>query len=433
MASLTPGQIVDALAGNDCNRLIGTDESDQVDFKLAPYQLDENHQKWELAKDVAAFANKRGGVIVIGVECPKRVNEIVETATNIRPVRKAVVNLQQYPSVVDAWIYPRPEGVDFRWYPPDAAEESGLLLIEVPAQRRGNIPFIVRDMREPDAEFKGAIGIPRRDGARIIWETAQDIHRHITRKSSNAGGSPPAQPEIDHARTRVSTIEQQQGWEVLPVYTLQALPPEGPDILDGFYDEVRGSLNNHQRLREAGFAPWQNFDIELAEGGLIARRNDIVTWVEPSGLATHSLLIGENTYLGWYYNEHRAEGAPLIIHPIALVETTLEFFRYVYLQLRPRCGGGAWRFRIACHRLQSNRISLPRGHPTPHNPWAFIYGQPPLASSDEWEREFDEAGSSGRDAFEALQRVYALFGHPPAAIPLVTDNAVSENLLTGLP
>jgi len=46
--------------------LVGTEESDQLDFKLAPYVLDAPHQKWELAKDVAAFANRRGGVIVIG-------------------------------------------------------------------------------------------------------------------------------------------------------------------------------------------------------------------------------------------------------------------------------------------------------------------------------------------------------------------------------
>ena len=58
MPILTPGQIVDALARNEANRLVGALETEQVDFKLAPYMLTENHQKWELAKDVAAFANK---------------------------------------------------------------------------------------------------------------------------------------------------------------------------------------------------------------------------------------------------------------------------------------------------------------------------------------------------------------------------------------
>ena len=142
MPNLTPGQIVDALARNDANRIIGTDESEQVDFKRAPYLLTENHQKWELAKDVAAFANKRGGVIVVGVESERQLNEIIESAIAIRPVRKAIVDLPQHRSVIDAWIYPRPEGVDLRWYPPEADQESGLFLIEVPPQRDSIMPFI---------------------------------------------------------------------------------------------------------------------------------------------------------------------------------------------------------------------------------------------------------------------------------------------------
>jgi|SRR6266852_4953852 len=123
MPSLTSGQIVDALATNNANRLIGTDESDQVDFKLAPYMLTENHQKWELAKDVAAFGNERGGVIVVGIEAQRDMNQIVETAIAVRPVRKAIVDLQQHRSIIDSWIYPRPAGIDLRWYPPDPNQE----------------------------------------------------------------------------------------------------------------------------------------------------------------------------------------------------------------------------------------------------------------------------------------------------------------------
>lgn len=58
MPTLTPGQIVDALAQGQVDRLIGNDESEQVDFKLAPYLLDTDERRWELAKDVAAFANR---------------------------------------------------------------------------------------------------------------------------------------------------------------------------------------------------------------------------------------------------------------------------------------------------------------------------------------------------------------------------------------
>lgn len=96
MPVLTTGQIIDALARNDTSQLIGAVETEQVDFKLGPYVLTENYQKWELAKDVAAFANRRGGVIVVGIRAERGVNEIVETAREIRPIRKAVIDLPQY-------------------------------------------------------------------------------------------------------------------------------------------------------------------------------------------------------------------------------------------------------------------------------------------------------------------------------------------------
>src|SRR5258708_5983806 len=126
MSTLTPGQIVDVLARNEPDQLIGAEETEQVDFKRGPYHLVTAAQKWELAKDVAAFGNRLGGIIIIGVETERRTNEIIDVAKQIRPVRKAEVDLLQYRGVIDAWIYPRLEGVDVRWYPPDTAEELGI-------------------------------------------------------------------------------------------------------------------------------------------------------------------------------------------------------------------------------------------------------------------------------------------------------------------
>ena len=113
---------------------VGAQETEQVDFKQSPYLLTEDRHKWELAKDVAAFANRRGGVIVVGVETERRSTEIRESARSVRPVRKELVDLPQHRGVIDSWIYPRVEGVDLRWYPPATTETSGIFLIEIPAQ-----------------------------------------------------------------------------------------------------------------------------------------------------------------------------------------------------------------------------------------------------------------------------------------------------------
>src|SRR6266516_4671141 len=434
MPSLTPGQIIDALASGEPTRLIGAIETEQVDFKQAPYRLNDNHQKWELAKDVAAFANKRGGVIVVGVRAERRVNEIVETAVDIRPIPKALVDLQQHRGVIDSWIYPRPSGIDLRWYPPDAVADHGLLVIEVPAQQQTSMPFILREMTDPEAGFRGSIGIPRRDGERIVWDSPADIHRHMNRSVTGAdlavGAGMHGVAELtERARRRVDEMEQMQGWDNRPTYFLQALPPTGTE-LEGFYGEIRHNITQHQILRQDGFAPWRYAEVGVFSGGWTAHRDDVVTLVEPDGLITNGLLVSEGTYLGWYYNDNRTPEMPLVLHPIAAAETTLEFFRFFYSQILPRADGREWRFRVSCHHCRSNNVVLPPGHPTQRFPQYLL--QAAQATGDEWDASFNQTGSPGRDGYEALQRLYALFGHGSGAIPLTEDNAISETMLQGL-
>ena len=201
--------------------------------------------------------------------------------------------------------------------------------------------------------------------------------------------------------------------------------------MQGFYDAVRDAFVGHSLLRRGSFARWGHIRAEALEGGWIARTSDWLAWVDPDGLTTHGLRASEDTNLGWYYNERRTEGAPLILHPVALVETTLEFFRFVYSHIRPRAGRGQWRGRVACRRFRSQNVGLPAGHPDREH--VFVIGEGPrLASADQWNRDFDATGNAGRDAFEALQRFYALFGHPAAAIALVENDMVSESQLLAL-
>jgi hypothetical protein len=49
-------ELIEALSTRSFNGLIGTSESDWLDFKQAPYQLEDPKRKWELAKPVAAFS-----------------------------------------------------------------------------------------------------------------------------------------------------------------------------------------------------------------------------------------------------------------------------------------------------------------------------------------------------------------------------------------
>jgi hypothetical protein len=260
-----------------------------------------------------------------------------------------------------------------------------------------------------------------------VWDTAADLHRRIAGARSEAQLGPGAITEIlVRATTRVNELERVVGWDQMSVYFLQALPPPGPATLNGFYDELRQAVANHHTLRPGGFAWWNTLRDEALESGWLCRNSESLLWLEPDGLVTQGFPVTEDSNLAWYYNEDRAEGAPLILHPVAVLETTLEFFRFMHTEVRPRAARGLWRYRILCRRFRSHRVALPTGRPDR----ARLHIEPPsIASSDEWNRTFDDSGTASRDAFEALSRFYALFGYAPAAIPLSHDNSVSEEEL----
>jgi predicted RNase H-like HicB family nuclease len=66
---LTLQTAVDLIRAGNGAALIGRPEGPWFDGKAAPYVLTSDAKKWELAKDVAAFANSpTGGVIFIGAK-----------------------------------------------------------------------------------------------------------------------------------------------------------------------------------------------------------------------------------------------------------------------------------------------------------------------------------------------------------------------------
>jgi predicted HTH transcriptional regulator len=57
---MTRDQALAILANGDFDQLIGAPESLEVEFKSEPYRVEQESQKFELAKDVSALANAAG-------------------------------------------------------------------------------------------------------------------------------------------------------------------------------------------------------------------------------------------------------------------------------------------------------------------------------------------------------------------------------------
>jgi len=423
-------ELITALARETFNDLIGTNEQDWLEFKSAPYRIEEPQQRWELAKDVAALANHKGGCIVIGVKTEKHDFEVADSAVSWSLIDKSLANLDAYRKIVGSWIYPPVRGLELKWFPGDAGKAQGLLLIEVPPQDEGDKLFIIRRMVDEEGRETGAFGIPVRDGADTIWIPAERVHALM--QAGKGGPPPPPTPPREEARAigkeqaeeRIERIEVMQEWEDLPTYSIQALPPAGVDVLQGFHaaDGPATVLRTPPSIRGTGFNLRLSGDRDLIDGGVVYRSRRVTDWLDPDGFFT-AVARADRSFLGWAINDHRDETAGTWINPLTLVEFTLECFRFVDLHLLPRAPG-KWTMRVSCRRFQSGRIQLDGG---PLRRPFFTSADQNFVSSDSYAKTFSGNGVPGRDAFRALSLVYLYFGLSEDSIPYAQDGAIQED------
>ncbi|QUQ64617.1 AlbA family DNA-binding domain-containing protein [Kutzneria sp. CA-103260] len=117
-------------------------------------------KRWEFAKDVAAMANTRGGLIVFGV---REHNEEAVELTGVSNDERERQNLRSL-----AWQRMRPL-VDGLVIEPlnDEAGERGLIVVSVPASP--DSPHVVGEKNE--------MGVPYRDGSDTRWMTESQLER----------------------------------------------------------------------------------------------------------------------------------------------------------------------------------------------------------------------------------------------------------------
>jgi Putative DNA-binding domain len=440
MVTFTPDDLLKVLRAGEFDRLVGTPESDWLDFKAKPYRLDTAKDRWELAKDVAAFANHEGGRIVIGVQTARQPHEVVDIAVKVRAVPLTLIDPKRYQDVLIERIYPPIRGLEMTWHRSEPSAHKGLFEITVPPQPASHRPFIVnRTLDEDGRETTQAFAIPQREGGVTVPLLVGQVHRLISEglQSSQVPEPKQATGTVDlqaRADERLDQLEAWQGWETLPAYFLQAIPPPDTHLQDLHeHSGLRGALEHMNVLRPEGFNLRARSSLEVRDGGLAyladSRR---ALWLDPDGTLTVGALATYN-YLGWAMDQARSAGIrpdQVLLNPIVVVEFTLEFFRFVHRELVPRAKPGRWAFRVVCRRM----------HAKPHGPVALASGVPSagvfslvrLASADTWKKTFDGPATAGEDAFSALRLFYELFGQPPSVIPFVVDGEISEEEISRL-
>jgi hypothetical protein len=425
--------LVAALARAHFDAVLGTPESDWLDFKSQPYSLDGSNRlsasgKWNLAKDIACFANSAGGLIVIGYKTQKLRNAIVEEAVSHNPVPKNRVDADAYSQAPADWIYPLVQGISYRWFPPERGHDSGALVIDVPPQADRDRPFFVRRTVESTTGTVDSWSASSRQGDRCVPLPIERIHadvvsgRHLGMAAQAQRFEDAAQRLEDLVRMTASALSGERDG---PILAIEAVNPTAIPM-NGFYDASAGArplLAHPPALRAHGFNLSHEGNVTVDSGAFVVGWSGTAVRAEPDG-SYCAVAAATANFLGWAMDQVVPRPRGLRLNPLAVVEFVYEAVRLGFELVD--LGGvppTSLQWRLVAQGLQSNQVEL---QPGPHR--SFALAGTSQASSDDWRKDF-QAVDLEHTAFVALEQFYALFGHGPDAIPYAQGQRVDPSAI----
>jgi len=356
------------LESGEFDSLIGTQEDDTLECKAEPYQLDGSHAKLELAKDVSALANARGGIILIGVRTERDPSHPAgDQVTEIRPFVDALVNPDQCCDILKKWIYPPLQGPAIRWHGSRKEAEKGIVSIHVPEQPKSNWPFLITRVPDEHGKNRGivfgyterrqSVAEPAslevlhsliRDGARFDTlnqkiVALQDAVNTIALKEQAATSVP--REELD-LRVGLTLSELELG-STSPTYILAAAPMETiqlPTLFDSREAAIVKLMENPPEIRDAGFSIHigDSARIIAGERRRVLRKKERVLNCWRDGTAVYA-CDGDYIFWGEFQFHNR------IINQLCLIETIYLFTTFtmqLYEDATPKPKKIAYRLEI---------------------------------------------------------------------------------------
>lgn len=449
MPNLTLEQIVEILRAGTLDRLVGAIEEDVMDAKGEPYHLDGDRGCRELAKDVSAFANSRGGIILIGVRTERSPLHQQDVIVAIRAFEQPLVHTERYHDVIREWVYPTPQGIDIRWYGSATEAGRGIVGIIIPEQPPTDRPFLiahtiddmgrVTDLLVGYAERRRAgteparlrdIHVLLRDGRRF-----DELHRRLDGLSEQLAQAqtvpaPPApqaalEPaitaaELDTRRGRLSIAAELKG---RPLFSLAAVPTPGMEF-PGFLRQdspLVQMLDNPAVLRTGGFDMNLSRPTYLVAGQM---RRTVMPAKAALELGREGVLLfvaDGDSFLCWGTSE---QGGRLRINSLALCESTYSFARLsaaVYMQASTHPVSVQYVLTLHNMTVGGKAAQL---IPGPIGPFgyklAFDVHEAPdshVVRTTTWN---GPAMHPGKVAFKLAREIYAWFGIDETRVPYVS-------------
>jgi hypothetical protein len=189
LGALTRQRVVELVRAGFARALVELAEGPWLEGKGKPYGLEQDVQKWELAKDVASFANaEAGGVIVIGARTERKGGG--DVVTKVRDIPLDMIDAERYRRVIRSRVRPFIEGLEVRGV--DHGDGRGVAYIHVPPQADDLKPFVVKGVMRRGRIETSYVSLPIRDGEGTAIAHVSEVQELLRAgRSAMRRGEPP--------------------------------------------------------------------------------------------------------------------------------------------------------------------------------------------------------------------------------------------------
>jgi predicted HTH transcriptional regulator len=147
-----------------------------------PYNLETEKGRYELAKDVSAFANAEGGFLIIGLETKPLTEKNTDKVNGLDCIPKEKFDSKKYEGIIRKYIYPEISKLEVKWVENKDNSGNGIGCVWVPQQNLDRKFFLINKVVEKDEKdpIKQIVfGIAQRKGSSNEPLSIKDLHKKI--------------------------------------------------------------------------------------------------------------------------------------------------------------------------------------------------------------------------------------------------------------
>ncbi len=446
---MTSEEIKSELDTGKFDFLIGLLEDEYLDAKIGKYNISKEGEKQELAKDVSSFANRKGGIIIIGAKTSNEAAYYGRRIEKISTFPLSLINPTDYYNVIRDWIYPLPKDVDIKWVPSIEDQTKGLVYIFVPPQEDHLLPFLITKDIDPSTNRKRKeilfgyvmrlshasdpfsvqmIHTMLRSGKENRWK--EELNTRLAAIEDKLPPAPAALERQDHideiVALRVKNALDGSGLTNHRVYCLVISPLQKTEVgtlLISTTESIGKQMEHPPKLRKNGWGLFTGDRARLLNGQ--SRRAKSDEYSGPDLYRDGTLLFAcraDEPFLGFNFGHKQ-------LNPIALVETTYVFFKFYDSVLKElTLPPDEFRVWIQFQNLHQNGLTTMLAPYDVYSHYQRIQQFQYPAPEDNYLAQLSIEAKSfepGSASFQVLRDVYAWFGIEQDKIPYSFNNIES--------